>query len=68
MNASTFWDEEKQRSELHVNGWILYGDNKATFAVLEELTRLIQTSADLRLHILAIAKATDAAMARGIRP
>lgn len=64
----TFWDEEKQRSELHLNGWILYGDSEATRAVMDELNRLLRTSTDLRLWILEIDKAVSKAMNRGMQP
>lgn len=64
----TFWDDEKERSELHVNGWVLYGDDRTTAAVMAELNRLIHISAELRLHILEIDKAVSAAMSKGMRP
>lgn len=64
----TFWDETAQRTELHVNGWVLYGDDKDVAAVMAELNRLRRAGEDLRAHILEINKAVASAMERGMRP
>jgi hypothetical protein len=36
----TFWDEEKQQSELRIMGHVLVGSNAATFAVMTEFNRM----------------------------
>ena len=56
--ASIFWDEEKNRSELRWRGHVLTGTNEATFALMEYLCRI---EAELVILEERAADAADAA-------
>lgn len=58
----TYWDEEAQRSELHVKGLVLYGDPKTARAVMTEINRLIGANAALHIYILDISKTVNATL------
>jgi hypothetical protein len=67
-NPHAFWDENRKRYELQWGTYITYGTQEDVMAMLHEIYRLINSSADLRNHINDIQKVVNKAVGRAILP
>lgn len=45
---STFWDEKKKRSELHLKGVVLYGENSDSMFVMSYILKLEEEVSGLK--------------------